>query len=195
MKHSEVKNRIIETASELFYQNGYNSTGINEIIAKSGIAKATLYNHFKSKEDICLAYLQFKNTTFLKDIQAYIRTKEAGQPQILAIFDFLQLFFKDKDFNGCWCIKTVAEIPKDNLRIRQEIQTQKQLFIQLIQQLIDNNLKMPQESQSDSLARQLYLLYESAVGESHLHQEDWPIRESRNLCALIIRNTPEKVAG
>ncbi|MGD1846632.1 MAG: TetR/AcrR family transcriptional regulator, partial [Salibacteraceae bacterium] len=44
MKHSEIRGRIIETASELFYQNGYNSTGINEIIAKSGIAKATLYS-------------------------------------------------------------------------------------------------------------------------------------------------------
>ena len=57
MKHSEVKNRIIETASSLFYKNGYNATGINEIISETGIAKATLYNHFKSKEDICLAQI------------------------------------------------------------------------------------------------------------------------------------------
>ena len=47
VKNSIVKNRIIETASSLFYKNGYNSTGINEIISESGIAKATLYNHFK----------------------------------------------------------------------------------------------------------------------------------------------------
>lgn len=186
MKHSEVKDRIIETASYLFYKNGYNSTGINEIISESGIAKATLYNHFKSKEDICVAYLQFKNTTFLADIKAFCTAKEKGTPQLLAIFDFLQLFFKDKDFNGCWCIKTVSEIPKDNEKIRNEIQNQKNLFIQLISELVAANMEGLKEKEINSLARQIYLLYESAVGESHLHQEDWPITETKSLCAQII---------
>ena len=186
MKHSEVKNRIIETASFLFYKNGYNLTGINEIISETGIAKATLYNHFKSKEDICLAYLQFKNTSFLKDIETYTATKQKGKDQILAIFDFLNLFFMDKDFNGCWCIKTVSEIPKDNDRIRTEIQSQKNSFIQLINTLITANLGGLSKTQTESLARQIYLLYESAVGESHLHQVDWPIKESKNLCTIIL---------
>ena len=186
VKHSKVKQHIIETASSLFYRNGYNSTGINEIISTSGIAKATLYNHFKSKEDICLAYLQFKNTAFLKDIEAYSTAKPKGKPQILAIFDFLQLFFKDKEFNGCWCINTVSEIPKENRSIRKEIQIQKNLFIQFITVLITNNLEGLSEKEISSLARQIYLLYESAVAESHLHQAEWPIEETKNLCSQII---------
>lgn len=186
MKHSEVKNRIIETASYLFYKNGYNATGINEIISEAGIAKATLYNHFKSKEDICLAYLRFKNAAFMNDIEAFATGQPAGDRQVLAIFDFLELFFQDKDFNGCWCIKTVSEIPQENERIRIEIQNQKNGLIQLIGQLITANLEDVSDEKIPSLARQIYLLYESAVGESHLHQENWPIKETRNLCALII---------
>jgi len=186
MKHAEVKNRITETASFLFYKNGYNSTGINQIIAEAGIAKATLYNHFKSKEEICLAYLQFKNNTFLKDFEKFTTSKPKGKEQILAIFDFLKLFYQDKDFNGCWCIKTVSEIPKDNEIIRNEIQSQKNNFIALIEKLIAHNLEQIKIDQVKSLARQIYLLYESAVGESHLHQEDWPILESKNLCEKII---------
>ena len=50
--------RILAVASELFYRQGYRATGINEVIARSGVAKATFYNHFPSKEDLCLAYLQ-----------------------------------------------------------------------------------------------------------------------------------------
>ncbi|WP_299102240.1 TetR/AcrR family transcriptional regulator [uncultured Winogradskyella sp.] len=186
MKHAEVKDRITETASFLFYKNGYNSTGINQIIAEAGIAKATLYNHFKSKEEICLAYLQHKNINFLKDFEVFTTSKPKGKAQILAIFDFLQLFYQDKDFNGCWCIKTVSEIPKDNESIRNEIQSQKNDFIVLIAKLITNNLETVKSAQVNSLARQIYLLYESAVGESHLHQEDWPIVESKNLCEKII---------
>ncbi|MEM6721752.1 MAG: TetR/AcrR family transcriptional regulator [Bacteroidota bacterium] len=186
MKHSEVRHRIIETASNLFYKNGYNSTGINEIISESGIAKATLYNHFKSKEDICLAYLRYKNTTFLKDLEAFAIAQEAGTAQVLALFDFLQQFFQDRDFNGCWCIKTVAEIPKDNIRVRDEIQAQKKDFLQLIEKLIKNNLYIIEESQVSSLARKTYLLYESAISESHLHREDWPIKEARMICEQIV---------
>ncbi|WP_271855800.1 TetR/AcrR family transcriptional regulator [Patiriisocius marinus] len=186
MKISETKNRIIETASFLFYKNGYNATGINEIIAEAGIAKATLYNHFKSKEALCLAYLQFKNTTFIKGIEVYTRSKPKGKDQILAIFDFLGIFFQNKDFNGCWCIKTVSEIPKDNEVIRSEIQLQKNNFIDLISKLIMDNLDHFSEKEVTSLARQIYLLYESAVGESHLHQADWPIKETKNLCSQII---------
>lgn len=186
MKHSEVKNRIIETASFLFYKNGYNSTGINEIISETGIAKATLYNHFKSKEEICLAYLKFKNTNFIQDVEDFTTSKPKGKAQVLAIFDFLELFFRDKDFNGCWCIKTVSEIPRDNDRIRTEIQSQKNSFIQLINTLITANLEGLSKTQTESLARQIYLLYESAVGESHLHQADWPIKESKNLCTIIL---------
>ena len=186
VKHSEVKDRIIETAANLFYANGYNSTGINEIIAKSGIAKATLYNHFKSKEEICLAYLRFKNTTFLKDIKAFTAAKRKGKARVLGLFDFLEEFFLDSDFNGCWCIKTVAEIPKDNEKIRGEIQSQKNQLIAFISELIFENLEEGNVKKVNSLARQIYLLYESAVGESHLHKEDWPIKEAKNLCRQII---------
>ncbi|MGY0392638.1 TetR/AcrR family transcriptional regulator [Bizionia sp. KMM 8389] len=186
MKHTEVKQKITETASFLFYKNGYNSTGINQIIAEAGIAKATLYNHFKSKEEICLAYLQYKNTSFLKNFNAYVNSKPSGKSQILAMFDFLQLFYQDQDFNGCWCIKTVSEVPKDNTLIRTEIQTQKNDFITLIAELISKNIDAIKDNQIQTLARQIYLLYESAVGESHLHQEDWPILESKNLCEKIL---------
>jgi len=186
MKHAEVKNKITETASFLFYKNGYNSTGINQIIAEAGIAKATLYNHFKSKEDICLAYLKHKNVNFLQNFEAFTTSKSKGENQILAIFDFLNLFYQDKDFNGCWCIKTVSEIPKENENIRHEIQSQKNSFISIIKKLVSNNLEHIKAQQIDTLSRQIYLLYESAVGESHLHQEDWPIKEAKNLCQKII---------
>ena len=186
MKHAEVKSRIIETASYLFYKNGYNSTGINQIISEAGIAKATLYNHFKSKEEICLAYLKHKNVSFLEDFETFTTSKKQGKEQLLAIFDFLTLFYQQKDFNGCWCIKTVSEIPKDNKVIRDEIQLQKNSFIALIMKLVTANMEGIDEAQTASLARQIYLLYESAVGESHLHQEDWPILESKNICERLI---------
>ena len=186
MKHPEIRQKIVETASLLFYKNGYNSTGINEIISEAGIAKATLYSHFKSKEDICLSYLQFKNEAFLSEIETYCKSRPKGQSQLLGIFDFLLIFFRDKDFNGCWCLKTVSEIPKDNVGIREEIQKQKNAFIQFIEKLVINNIGQLSNIDIKTLTNGTYLLYESAVAESHLHQSDWPIKEAKNLCAKIL---------
>jgi len=186
VKQSAARNTIIETASTLFYRNGYNATGINEIIAESGVAKATLYHHFKSKEELCVEYLRFKNESFLSDISAFCKKKKQGEGQILALFNFLLTFFKQDDFNGCWCIKTIAEIPIDNEFVRKEIQRLKQAFIEFIEELVADNLGPGTTKGQRSLSRQIYLLYESAVAESHLHKNNWPIKEAKSLCIKII---------
>ena len=71
-----VKERLIETASELFYQNGYNNTGINEVIAKAKVAKASLYTHFKTKDALCLAYLNHKETKFYNRLNIFLKGKQ-----------------------------------------------------------------------------------------------------------------------
>lgn len=186
MKDSPVKQHIIETASRLFYQNGYNLTGINEIIKEAEIAKATLYNHFKSKDEICQAFLIHKNSIFLADIEEYTNRLSTGLDQCLSIFDFLLIFFHESEFNGCWCVNTVAEIPRDQALIREEIQKQKQLFIAFIQKLIRNAFPNNSNEQIDLKAKQIYLLYEGAVSESNLHQLSWPIDSAREMAEKLL---------
>ncbi len=186
MKHSLVRETIIKTASNLFYQKGYNLTGINEIISESGTAKATLYNHFKSKEDICVAYLDYLNNSFLIDIRKFSESKSIGENQILALFDFLEKFFFNKDFNGCWCLNTISEIPRENRKIRNEIQKEKSLFLNLIVMLLEINFSKKEKKEIDVLSKQIYLIYESAISESHLHQDVWPIRTAKEILKKIL---------
>lgn len=185
---TSTRQRIIETASDLFYHKGYNLTGINEIIREAGIAKATLYSHFKSKEAICLAYLQYKNQTFLKDIKAFIQKEEVGKAKILGLFEFLNSFFQDTAFNGCWCLNTISELPKEDVVIRQEIQHQKRGLLSYIQSLIAANLAMQDKEEQITLSRQIYLLYESAISESYLHQDNWPIETAKKSCEKILQD-------
>ncbi len=186
VKHSEVRNTIVRTASTLFYEKGYNLTGINEIIAEAGIAKATLYNHFASKEDICVAYIQYKNQVFLHEIGVYCYAKPKGNKQILGVFDFLLQFFKGDGFYGCWCLNTVSEIPSDNEKILVEIQKEKNEFLKFIDKLIANNRENLNDAQVSSLSKQVYLLYEGAVAESHLHKQDWPIKMAKSMAEQLL---------
>lgn len=186
MKHALVKDHIIKTASDLFYNKGYNLTGINEIIKTAGIAKATLYNHFKSKEEICIAYLQYKNTHFLEDIKTYVSNSGKGKTQLLSLFDYLDKFYKSNSFNGCWCINTISEIPKENTLIRNEIIKQKKNLIAFFKDLILKNIDTISASESDVLAKQIYILYEGAVAESHLQNDNWPIQSAKSICKSLL---------
>ncbi len=186
MKHSLIRETIIKTASNLFYQKGYNLTGINEIISESGIAKATLYSHFKSKEDICVAYLNYLNKPFLLDIKAFSESKPIGKNQILALFDFLKNFFFSSNFNGCWCVNTISEIPRENEKIRIEIKKEKSEFLNLIVILTETNFPKKDKKEIILLAKQIYLIYESAISESHLLQDVWPIVTAKGIVNKIL---------
>ena len=186
MKFSKTKDHIVKTASNLFYQKGYNLTDINEIIKEAGIAKATLYNHFKSKEDICIAYLKDKNDIFTLDINNYVNKAPSGKERIFALFDFLKVFFDRKDFNGCWCLNTFSEMPNANEKVKIEIQNQKNNFIHFIEELVIQNYNQHSDEKNKILARKIYLLYEGGISESKLHENIWPIEASLSLCKKII---------
>jgi AcrR family transcriptional regulator len=192
MQKSTVKEHIIETANLLFYKNGYNSTGINEIIEKAGIAKATLYHHFKSKEAICIAYLTTRHQDFMNGLTDYIKSKPLGKPQLLAIFDFLRDLYRKGDFYGCWAQKTLGELnPKDE-NIHRVIQKQKKELLLYLGEVVGDNIAHVSKAETEKISGGLYLLYESAITESHLHQNDWPIHLAKSIAPSLFSESQLK---
>ncbi len=187
MSRANTRDHIVSVASDLFYQNGFNLTGINEIIKEADIAKATLYNHFASKDEICIAYLETMHEQFMTDLQAFYTARKSRKQQVLILFDFLKLAFDQETFNGCWCINIHSEIPKEKLDIKALIKRQKSELISFIETVIRSEEKKRSVAESQKLAKQIYLLYEAAVTESHLHQDAWPIQNAKDICKLILK--------
>ncbi|ABW31862.1 TetR/AcrR family transcriptional regulator [Acaryochloris marina] len=108
---SSVRDRILDTASELFYQEGTQNVGIDRIIAESGVAKMSLYNHFKSKDALIAAWLQQRDESWRAWFQERVEAR-AVEPcdRILAIFDVLAEWFKQPDFRGCAFINSTVEL-------------------------------------------------------------------------------------
>jgi|TARA_R110000868_G_scaffold24193_1_gene95895 AcrR family transcriptional regulator len=186
MKKIELREHIIKIASDLFYTNGYNATGINEIIAKADIAKATLYSHFKSKDELCVAYLKSMHTNFMNGLDSFIKSKNEATQQLLGIFDFLRELYFKPGFNGCWATKCIGEIGTASNVISQEIQNQKLNLLSYLKKVIESNLPNNSNAETEKLANAIYLLYESAISESHLHKNDWPIYSARSIAKQII---------
>ncbi|MGI2114083.1 TetR/AcrR family transcriptional regulator [Shewanella frigidimarina] len=104
------KQHLIDTALGLFNQQGYHATGIDLILAQSGVSKATLYKHFRSKDELILAALQQRHQQVLTSISMKVDAAvQAGESGVLAIFDALNEWFNSERFFGCNFINASAE--------------------------------------------------------------------------------------
>ena len=103
------RDRILQTAAELFYRHGIHSVGIDRIIEESGVAKMTFYRHFPSKARLIAEYLAQKERNWQRLVAQF--TGQAAKPaaKLLAIFDALELAIKNPGFCGCPFIKALAE--------------------------------------------------------------------------------------
>ena len=86
MRETGVKDRILDTASRLFYDQGYNPTGINQIIDEAEIARASLYNHYESKTDLLLAYLDRTHVRWFEELEEFLQPYTDPREKLLAIF-------------------------------------------------------------------------------------------------------------
>jgi len=102
------KDRILSTALRLFYSDGIRATGIDKIIAQSGVAKMSFYRHFPSKNDLIRAFLQARHEIWMGRFRAAVERRFA-EDGLVAIAHALSDWFGESDFRGCAFINTVAE--------------------------------------------------------------------------------------
>src|SRR5215211_5333204 len=108
----DARDRILESAYMLFAQRGIRDVGIDEVIERAGVAKATLYRHFASKDDLALAFLGLREERWTRDfVEAEARRRgSTPEEQLLAIFDAFDEWFRRDDFEACSFINILLEM-------------------------------------------------------------------------------------
>lgn len=117
MKPVVVVDKIMETADRLFYEQGYNLTGINQIIDEANISKPSLYNHFKSKNDLLLAYIDQLHKNWFDGLDAFTKDIKKPLDKLMAFFDYRIARQINSQYGGCACNKIVAEVPKTEVEV------------------------------------------------------------------------------
>jgi AcrR family transcriptional regulator len=108
----DVRTRIVVTAYDLFSHRGIRDVGVDELIRASGVAKATFYRHFPSKDDVALAFLKRRDELWMMGSVVPEAKSRAENPedQLLAIFDVYDQWFQDDDFEACSFVKVLLEM-------------------------------------------------------------------------------------
>ena len=165
---SDKQQLLISTALDLFYKNGINSVGINEVLKVSGVAKKTLYRYFDSKDALIIATLDQRHNIFISWLQSSVENSVDNKEFIQKLFSALTRWFNNQvpalvDFRGCYFINTAAEFTIQNEEISDCCQQHKK-NVRLM-------LKTQMPIFEQSLFELICMLKEGAITSAYISQD------------------------
>ncbi len=181
-----VRDRILAAASDLFYREGVQNVGIDRIIAESGVAKMSLYNHFKSKDALIAAWLQQRDQNWRRWFQSTVEHLAADPgDRLLAMFDALQDWFEQPDFRGCAFINSAIELADpDHPGYQVALEHQQAVYHYILSLVAATNRAAP-----ESLAQQLLILVEGAIVVALMQQNSESAQQAKQTAAALMQTT------
>ena len=158
----KVNDRILHVASDLFYRQGYNQTGINQIIAEADIAIGSLYNHFPSKNTLLLTYLKKQEVEWFEGFENYCKGVTDPKEKIVKFIDYRIRQQKESDFSGCPFIKIASELGVSDLNVLQVVEAHKEKQRSLLNALF-RQIEYDGPLSQKELAGMLFLMVEGAT--------------------------------
>jgi AcrR family transcriptional regulator len=162
------RDQLIDAALRLFACHGYRATGIDTILAEAGVAKMTLYHHFKSKDELIVAALRRRDAQWRGWFIGRV-TKRAATPRdrLFAVFDVIEEWFRNKDYHGCSFGQAATEFRDPKHSVHKMASEHKKQMLAYFRDLADAaGAKDPA-----LLAQQISLLVEGALIHMEVFRE------------------------
>ena len=180
---TSVRDQIIATATRLFQSQGYNQTGVNQIIEEAKVAKASLYYHFPSKEDLGVAYLAARWESWYAGLEKYLEGESDPQKRLIKVLEYRAIFVQQNNYAGCSYTRILLELPQRGTKMHSRAiankEMQRKFFRELIQQIdavpAEKKESLPIRFSCFSTARQ----YSARFTRKPLLWS-WPARQSLN---------------
>jgi AcrR family transcriptional regulator len=178
---ASARERLLAAADDLFYSEGVQTVGIDRIIEQAGVAKASLYNTFGSKEELIRAYLESRHAGSTRRITRALERYDTPRERLLAVFDAQGELFDDPDFRGCAFVKASAEARPGSAA---DVATKgyrtwmRTLFTDLAEQV--------GAADPATLAQQLHLIYDGAALSGKLDRTPGIAAAARVAATILI---------
>lgn len=176
------RERLLAAANELFYEEGVHTVGIDRVIERAGVAKASLYSTFGSKDELVRAYLQGRAEARQKRTLEYIARQPQPRDQLLAIFDLLAEMVAQPQYRGCAFVNASAETARGENKVGQVCSGTRSWLKELLRKLAsDCGARDP-----DRLSRQLALIYDGASVTAAMDHAPDAVQEARALAEVLL---------
>lgn len=179
---SDARERILSAAYELFSQRGVRDVGVDELIARSGVANATFYRHFASKDDLVLAFLQRREQlwTIGTIVEQALEREAAPREQLLAVFDVLDEWFRRRDYEGDSFVNVLLEMGAGHPLGRASLE-----HLSTVRRKIQQHAETARLRDPEGFARSLQLLMNGSIVGARMGDTDAG-RRARVMAADLI---------
>jgi AcrR family transcriptional regulator len=173
----------LRIAGELFYARGLHAVGIDEIIEKSGAAKATLYAHFPTKDDLIAGYLRQRSIQWREHMTARLAEAPASPiERIDAVFAILAEGCATPAFRGCPFINAAVEYPDPRHPASLAGAEHRRWILDLFRALVgEAKIRQP-----DRMAARLALLYDSAMVGTQMNRNPAAAAHARDVARILV---------
>lgn len=175
------RERLLAAANELFYAEGINNVGIDRVIEHAGVAKASLYANFRSKDELVRAYLESRHEARKARMLERIARHRSPRERLLAVFDSVAETVAQPGYRGCPFTRAASELPGDGPAKEVNAQARgwlRELFTQLLREADARNAPV--------LAQQFVLLFDGAVMAAHMDGNVDAVRMARSIATSLL---------
>lgn len=182
VRKTRSEEKILTAAADLFYANGLRGVHIDQVIAASGVARSTMYAHFRTKDELIAAYLRTTDDSWTAQLQdAAARAGDDPREQLVAVFDALTAAFDRHGFFGCPFVSAAVEADLDSQARAITVQHTQRRQAWLTELSEKAGAAAPQ-----TLARHIGLLIDGALASGRLLQDRTVVDEAKSAARLLV---------
>ncbi|HEY2507464.1 MAG TPA: TetR/AcrR family transcriptional regulator [Streptosporangiaceae bacterium] len=174
------RERLLTAANELFYDEGVHTVGIDRVIERAGVAKASLYNTFGSKDELVRAYLEQRHALILQRIARYLQRYDAPRDRLLGVFEAQGEVFAEPGYRGCAFASASAESPGD------AVSQATDSYRAAVRALLTGLAREAGAPNPEQLGRQLHLLYDGASLSARMDRDPSASAASRAAAETLL---------
>lgn len=182
---TSARDRLLAAADELFYSEGVLSVGIDRVIERAGVAKASLYNSFGSKEALVCAYLDARRHRNMARVERVLTRYRTPREKLLGVFDALGEQLTGPGYRGCAFQRASAEAPEDS-----GIARETDAYRSWLRGLFASLAEEAGYADPEGLSRQLLLLYDGAGTSARLDRDPSASTTARAAAAALLAAAP-----
>jgi AcrR family transcriptional regulator len=175
------RERLLAAANELFYNEGVHTVGIDRVIEQAGVAKASLYNTFGSKDELVRAYLQLRHASVTQRITAAVERHDTPRERLLAVFEGQAELFAQPDYRGCAFSRASAESRPGDLA-----EQAAEDYRRWVRALFTELAAQAGVPGPEVLARQLHLLYDGSGTSARMDHDPGAAGAARAAAAVLL---------
>jgi len=175
------RERLLAAANELFYNEGVHTVGIDRVIEQAGVAKASLYNTFGSKDELVRAYLETRRAGVVERITQAVERYDTPRARLLAVFEGQQELFTQSDYRGCAFNRASAESHPGDVA-----EQAAEAYRRWVRGLLTELAAQAGAPEPEILARQLHLLYDGSGQSARMDHDPGAAAAARDAAAVLL---------